>query len=134
MPIGLTQLDASKLIPLFKELQAQGVTDLQAYIDVHPEFLPRAVEALEVEEVNRHIIEMFGAKNAEEMRGPITRYWRAGLSTIRRSIEARYRGAEIFQDETRVWRMDGSVLAVFFTTALHGPVATTRRVGFVDIT
>src|SRR3546814_17034785 len=69
MPIGLTQLDASKLIPLFKELQAQGVTDLQAYIDVHPEFLPRAVEALEVEEVNRHIIEMFGAKTAEEMRG-----------------------------------------------------------------
>src|SRR3546814_20630290 len=72
MPIGLTQLDASKLIPLFKELQAQGVTDLQAYIDVHPEFLPRAEEALEVEEVNRHIIEMFGATNAEEMRGPLT--------------------------------------------------------------
>src|SRR3546814_16323794 len=73
MPIGLTQLDASKLIPLFKELQAQGVTDLQAYLDVHPEFLPRAVEALEVEEVHRHNIEMFGGKTAEEMRGPIDR-------------------------------------------------------------
>src|SRR3546814_19170248 len=92
MPIGLTQLDASKLIPLFKELQAQGVTDLQAYIDVHPEFLPRAVEALGVEEVNRHIIEMFVGKNAEEMRGPITRYWLAGLSTLPRTIAERYRG------------------------------------------
>src|SRR3546814_9542448 len=44
MPIRLTQLDASKLIPLFKELQAQGVTDLQPSIALHPELLPRAVE------------------------------------------------------------------------------------------
>src|SRR3546814_14310318 len=116
MPIGLTQLDASKLIPLFKELQAQGVTDLQAYIDVHPEFLPRAVEALEVEEVNRHIIEMFGAKNAEEMRGPITRYWRAGLSTIPRSIEARYRAEELSQEETRGVRPGGRGIVVQLQT------------------
>jgi hypothetical protein len=134
MPIGLTQVDASKLIPLFKELQAQGLTDLQVYIDEHPEFLPRAVEALEVEEVNRHIIEMFGAKNAEEMRGPITRYWVAGLSTIRRSIEARYRGEEIFQEETKVVRMDGSVIDVLFTTARPGAVANKSLVGFIDIT
>src|SRR3546814_16251910 len=44
MPIGPTQVDASKLNPLFKELQAQGVTDLHAYIDTHPQFHPRAVE------------------------------------------------------------------------------------------
>src|SRR3546814_11067309 len=87
-----------------------------------------------VEEVNRHIIEMFGAKNAEEMRGPITRYWRAGLSTIRRSIEARYRGEEIFQEETRVVRMDGSVIDVPFTTARPGAVANKSLVGFIDIT
>src|SRR3546814_5766029 len=87
-----------------------------------------------VEEVNRHIIEMFGAKNAEEMRGPITRYWRAGLSTIRRSIEARYRGEEIFQEETRVVRMDGSVIDVLFTTARPGAVANKSLVGFIDIT
>src|SRR3546814_17149169 len=91
MPIGLTQLDASKLIPLFKELQPQGVTDLQAYIDVHPAFLPRALDALQVKEVNRHIIDMFGAKNAETMRGPITRYSRAGLSPFRRLLEDKAR-------------------------------------------
>ena len=123
MPIGLTQVDASKLISLFKELRAHSVTELQTYIDEHPEFLPRAVEALEVEEVNQHIIGMFGAKNAEEMRGPITRYWQPGLSTIRRSIEARYRGEEVFQEETKVARMDGSVIDVLFTTARPGAVA-----------
>lgn len=134
MPIGLVQVDASKLVPLFKELRAQGVTDLQTYIDEQPEFLPRALEALEVEEVNQHTIAMFGARNAEEMGGPITRYWQPGISTIRRSIEARYRGEEVFQEETKVARMDGGVIDVLFTTARPGAVADKSLVGFIDIT
>lgn len=134
MPIGLTQVDASKLIPLFKELRAQGVTELKAYIDEHPEFLAQAVEALEVEEVNQHILEMFGARNAAEMRGPITHYWQPGIPTIRRSIEARYRGDEVFQEETKVARMDGSVIDVLFTTARPGAVADKSLIGFIDIT
>lgn len=134
MPIGLTQIDAGKLIPLFEELRDQGVTDLEAYIDEHPGFLSRAVEALEVEEVNQHIVEMFGAKNAEEMRGPIARYWQPSMATIRRSIEARYRGVEVFQEETKVAQMDGSVIDVLFKTARPGAVADKSLVGFVDIT
>lgn len=134
MPIGLTQVDASKLIPLFKELRALGVTELRTYIDEHPEFLPRAVQALEVEEVNRHIVEMFGAEDADEMLGPISRYWQPSIATIRRSIEARYRGEEVFQEETRVARMDGTVMDVLFTTARPGAVADKSLVGFIDIT
>jgi hypothetical protein len=88
MPIGLTQVDASKLVPLFRELRARGVTDLQTYIDEHPEFLPRALEALEVEEVNQHTIKMFGARNAEEMRGPI-RTARAARRSARRGRRLR---------------------------------------------
>src|SRR3546814_10799622 len=64
---------------------------------------------------------------------PISRYWVAGLSTIRRSIEARYRGEEIFQEETKVVRMDGSVIDVLFTTARPGAVANKSLVGFIDI-
>ncbi|WP_341487583.1 PAS domain-containing protein [Pararhizobium sp. A13] len=134
MPIGLTQVDASKLIPLFKELRVQNVTELETYIDEHPEFLPRALEALEVEEVNRHIVEMFGAKDADEMLGPITRYWQPSIATIRRSIEAWYRGEEVFQEETKVARMDGTVMDVLFTTARPGAVADKILVGFIDIT
>jgi PAS domain S-box-containing protein len=134
MPIGLAQVGAAKLIPLFKELRAEGVTDLTTYIDEHPEFLARALEALELEEANRHITEMFGAGSQEEMRGPITRYWQPGLATIRRSIEARYRGEEVFQEETKVARMDGSVIDVVFATARPGAIADKSLVGFIDIT
>jgi PAS domain S-box-containing protein len=138
MPMGLTQIDAGKLVSLFEELRSQGVTDLKTYIDEHPEFLFRAMEACEVEEVNQHNIELFGAKDAAEMRGPISRYWSPGIPTVRRAIEGRYRGEEFFQEETKVARMDGSVIDVLFTTAASqrrpGAMADKGLVGFIDIT
>ena len=134
MPIGLTQVDAGRLVDLFKELRAQGVTELQTYIDQNPEFLQRALDALEVEEVNQHTIDLFGAKNAAEMRGPIARYWQPAIPTIRRSIEARYRGVEFFQEETKVARLDGKIVDVLFTAARPGAIADKSLVSFIDIT
>ena len=134
MPIGLAQVDASNLVPLFNELHTRGVQELGPYIDEHPELLRQAVEALELEEANQHLVAMFGARDAAEMRGPITRYWEPSLPTIRRSIEARYRGEEVFQEETKIARVDGSVFDVLFTTARPGAVANKSLVGFIDIT
>ncbi|MDX2204129.1 MAG: PAS domain S-box protein [Hyphomicrobiaceae bacterium] len=134
MPIGLTLVSATKLVPMFRDLRAQGVTDLGAYIDAHPDFLARAVEALEIEEVNDHNVTLFGARDADEMRGPITRYWQAALPTIRRSLEAGFRNEDIFSEETRVVRLDGQELDVLFTTARPGAIADKSLVGFIDIT
>lgn len=134
MPIGLAQIDAKKLAILFKELRSQGVGELRDYIDEHPDFLTLAIEALEVEEVNDHILGMFGAHSPTEMHGSARRYWQPGLDTIRRSIEARYRGEEVFQEETKVMRLDGSVIDVLFTTARPDAVADKSLVGFIDIT
>ncbi|WP_374864559.1 PAS domain-containing protein [Brucella cytisi] len=134
MPIGLAQIDAKKLAALFKELRSQGVGELRDYIDEHPDFLMLAIEALEVEEVNDHILGMFGANSPTEMHGSARRYWQPGLDTIRRSIEARYRGEEVFQEETKVMRLDGSVIDVLFTTARPDAVADKSLVGFIDIT
>ncbi len=134
MPIGLTQVDASKLVNLFNKLRDQGVQDIRGYIDEHPDFLNQALEALEVEEANQYILDMFGAKNLGEMRGSIKKYWQPGMETIRRSIEARYRGEEVFQEETKVLRLDGRVIDVLFTTARPDAVADKSLVGFIDIT
>ena len=134
MPMSLTQIDARNLVILFKELRAQGVTDLKAYIDEHPDFLWRATDALVIEEVNEHNVRMFGARDASEMLGPITRYWRESPGTIRRAIEARYRGEPFFQEETKVATFDGRVIDVLFSTARPALVNDKSLVGFLDIT
>jgi PAS domain S-box-containing protein len=133
MPIGLSQIDASNLIPMYKELKAAGVTDLEAYIDEHPEFLDQALQALHIEMVNEENVRIFGAKSAAEMAGPITHYFQAARPTIRRSLESRYAGGEFFQEEMKATRMDGSTTDVLFSTARPGAIADKSLVGFIDI-
>jgi PAS domain S-box-containing protein len=134
MPIGLTQIDASGLVALFRELHVQGVTDLKAYIDEHPDFVWRATDALIVEAVNEHTVRMFGAKGAAEMVGPATRYWRASPDTMRRNLEARFRGEEFFQEETKMTTVDGRAIDAVFAAARLGALADRSLVGFVEIT
>ena len=134
MPIGLTQIDASQLVGLFKELRTQGVPDLGTYIDKHPEFILRATDALIVEAVNEHTVRMFGANSPAEMLGPATRYWGAALDTMRRNLEGRYRGEEFFQEETKLVGVDGRVIDVLFAVARLGASADRSLVGFIEIT
>jgi signal transduction histidine kinase len=134
MPIGLTQVDASGLVSMFEDLRKQGVSDLDAYIESNPGFLERALEALKVEDVNQHNLRMFGAESVGEMQGSVSRYWEASLPTMRRSLVARYRGEDLFQEETRVARMNGEILDVVYAAARNKLMPEKSLVGFIDIT
>ncbi len=133
MPIALTQVDASGLVELFGALRKQGVTDLFAYIDGHPEFMDVAMERILVEQVNQAAADLFAAKSREDMEGRIARYWDAGLPTLRKSLEARYRGEEFFQQEAKVRRLDGGVVDVLYAAARHGSLPNKSLVAFIDI-
>nr|CAD6437583.1 PAS domain-containing sensor histidine kinase [Rhizobium sp. Q54] len=133
MPIGLAQVDAGRLVTMFGDLRKQGVVDLAPYIDEHPEFLREALEAMHVEEVNDHNVLLFGAKSSQEMKGPITRYWQEALPTIRRSLEARYRGEDFFQEHAKITRLDGRAVDVLYAAARHGRSPGKSLVAFIDI-
>jgi PAS domain S-box-containing protein len=135
MPIALWQLDTRSLIELFDRVRAEGVTDLGAYFDLHPDFPSRAMDAVIIEEVNERALELFGARHASEMAGPVTRYWQASPDTNRRALESRFRGEPTFQEETKVVTLDGRVVDVLLTAARPGLISDPRisLVGFVDI-
>lgn len=134
MPIALTQVDASGLVEIFTQLRRQGVEDLSTYIDEHPEFLDLAMEVMRVEQVNQTSLDLFGAKSGEEMRGSITQYFRdTGRQTLRKSLEARYRGQDFFQQEARLRRLDDSVVDVLFAASRHSSLPDKSLVAFMDI-
>ena len=125
MPIAMFQLDARELTKLFRELRAQGVTDLSAYLGRNPDFLPRAMDALVVNEVNDRSVQMFGGRDASELAGSLTRYWRVSPEAFQRGLETRFRGERIFQEETKVATLDGRVIDVLCTSArLGGPTSS----------
>lgn len=133
MPIALTQVDASELVEIFTDLRRQGVTDLSTYIDEHPEFMDVAMAAMHVEQVNQTNADLFAASSRDDMRGPITRYWDAGLPTLRRSLEARYRGENFFQEEAQLRRLDGAIVDVLYAAARHSTLPNKSLVAFMDI-
>jgi signal transduction histidine kinase len=135
MPIALWQLDASAVADTFKQLRSQGVTDLGQYLDAHPGFLERLMDALRVEEVNQYAVQLYGARDADQLRGT-TRYWDESPGTFRRAMEARFRGEAVFQEEARFRTLDGRLVDALFTAARPGPPDRLNAsiIGLIDVT
>ncbi|MBO9623363.1 MAG: PAS domain S-box protein [Sphingomonas sp.] len=136
VPMALWQVDTSGLVQLLGDLRAQGVTDLSAHIDAHPEFLRACMDAATVQEVNAATVELFGAASAEEFAGHrVTEYWELSPDTFRRSIEARFAGAPGYAEETVLQAQNGErvevVYSISFLPALQELGIT--LIGTVDV-
>ncbi|MGY4506212.1 PAS domain S-box-containing protein [Bradyrhizobium sp. GM24.11] len=135
MPIALRQLDASRLVVLFRKLRAEGVKDLGAYFDSHPEFLRTCMDALSFQEANERAIQMFGGGAEGYVGRSMADTWKERPDTFRRAMESRYRGETNFEEETRMVTWDGRVVDVLFTTARVGSIndLEVSLVGTIDI-
>lgn len=135
MPIAFRQLDASRLVALFRKLRAEGVEDLGAYFDSHPELLKTCMEALSFQEANERAIQMFGRSSDQYIGRSMVDTWKERPDTFRRAMESRFRGETHFEEETRMVTWDNRILDVLFTTARVGPVDDLELslVGTIDI-
>lgn len=135
MPIAFRQLDASRLVALFRKLRAEGVKDLGAYFDSHPEFLRTCMDALTFQEANERAIQMFGGGVESFVGRSMADTWRERPDTFRRAMESRYRGETNFEEETKMVTWDGRIVDVLFTTARVGPINDLEisLVGTIDI-
>jgi PAS domain S-box-containing protein len=135
MPIAFRQLDASRLVVLFRKLRAEGVKDLGPYFDSHPEFLRTCMDALSFQEANERAIQMFGGGVDDYVGRSMAETWKERPDTFRRAMESRYRGETNFEEETRMVTWDGRLVDVLFTTARVGPIndLEVSLVGTIDI-
>lgn len=135
MPLSLWQIDVSELMPALGRLRSEGVDDLDAYIEAHPEFIDHAMDIMRVRDVNDRTVKLFGGTEPSDFLGPIERFWRDSPGTLRRSLVARFGGAESYAEETRVRSLDGRLVDVFYTSAFPEALSALGigLVGAVDI-
>lgn len=135
MPLSLCQLDVSELVRILGRVRGEGVTNLDAYMDDHPDFLGRMLQVMRVEQVNEQTVRLFGGRDSAQFVGPIAKFWRGSEETVRRSLAARYGGAETYSEETRMQTLDGRTIEVFYTSAF--PKALSELgiglVGIIDV-
>ncbi len=135
MPIALVQIEVGELLADFAMLRGDGVEDLAAYIDAHPEFLSRAMHTIRVVEGNDLTCQLFGAKDSADLSGPVDRFFKVSPETLKWSLAARYSGAERFISETRLSTLDGRALDLLYTSAFSPELSEigVGLVGMIDI-
>jgi PAS domain S-box-containing protein len=136
MPIALWQLDASNVVELFKDLRAEGVTDLGRYAGQHPDFIAHTMEGVKIEEVNQRMIEMLGARGGTEVLGSLARFCHIHPDAFLRGLDSRFRGEPMHQLETKIMTLDGRVIDVLLAATRPGLVDDPEisLVGLIDIT
>ena len=121
-----------------EQLRSEGVTDFSAYLERHPEFVRDALEGLTIEAVNARAVQMFGARDANDLIAmQNARIWRERPDTFRRILESRFNRKWTYHEETRIATLDGRVINVLFTIARPEHVnsdAGSVLYGFIDIT
>ncbi|WP_394566110.1 PAS domain S-box protein [Bradyrhizobium sp. 31Argb] len=118
MPISLWRVDAGAACEMLDELRAAGVTDFPAYLDAHPEWIMKAMHAFKTEEVNDACVRLLGAKDAQDLLGPITPFWQPKY--LRRLLESRFRNESFFEEKMQFVTLDGRLIDVLFTAVRTG--------------
>lgn len=117
VPFALWQIDAQPLIAMLGQLRVQGVKDLSAYFDDHPDLLADTIGAQKFEEVNDYAVHLFGARDRNELLGTSPWAWLKSVDILRRAVESRWQGEEFYQEATRLETRRGRVIDALFFTA-----------------
>lgn len=100
---------------------AAGYMQRLRHDDDHPDVLESALETVVIEEVNHSAVQLFGGHDARDLLGPVAPYWRSGAQTFRNIFEARYRGEQEYQEDTKLTTVDGRVVEGLFTFVFSTP-------------
>lgn len=67
-PVALWEQEASGITASVDKLKSQGVKDFRAYFEEHPEVTAEMLATIEIIDVNRAVLELYGASSKEEFK------------------------------------------------------------------
>jgi C4-dicarboxylate-specific signal transduction histidine kinase len=94
------------------------------------------MEGVRIEEVNKRMLEMLGARDPTEVLGSLARFCHIHLDTFQLGLESRFRGEAMRQLETKIVTLDGRVIDVLLAATRPDLVndPDVSLVGLIDIT
>ncbi len=80
-PISLWEEDYSALRAYFNELAEQGITELEPFLEQHPEIVLHCARLIRVLNVNQKTLELFGAASQQQLVENLSRVFRDEMQT-----------------------------------------------------
>ena len=115
LPVAFWQVDTSGASAMFDRLKAEGLTDIAAYLDEHPEQVELAKDVVRVTAVNREAVSLFRARSAADLVVPVRYLFAATPDLAKRVMVAHFEGRRNYIEETKISAFDGTVIDVHFT-------------------
>jgi PAS domain S-box-containing protein len=92
-PVSIWEEDFSSVKVLFDDLKNQGLGDIEAYFDRHPEAVRRCAESVEIVDVNPAALALHGAVSKEELlTGLVQIFTPDSFDTFRRQLVCLWHG------------------------------------------
>jgi C4-dicarboxylate-specific signal transduction histidine kinase len=120
-PTPLWYVDARGAGEVFERLRAEGVTDIAAYLDAHPELVEIAQDIVLVTEINRAAVALFGADTATDLIRPVRYLYAATPEMAKRVMVAHFEGRRNYVEQAKMATFDGQVRDVVFSVTYPAP-------------
>ena len=112
-PVGLWEEDFTEALKLVKQLQDEGVDDLLAYFEAHPDKLREVAARVRIIDVNTAALALHGATSRDELLGALKQIFNDNsYQLFGQEIAALAAGEESFRFEGEVCTLDGRRLLV----------------------
>lgn len=120
-PVSIWEEDFTGLLPWFAELRKQGVEDLEAYLDEHPEEIVGAASRVHIVGVNRAARDLLGLAPDASLEGSFGRIFKQETTTIfSRELVGLWHGDSDMVFEHSGRRADGELY--HYLLHMHVPV------------
>jgi signal transduction histidine kinase len=114
--------DYSAVWRLLESLREQGVVNIAAYIQEHPDFDRLVCESIRTVEANTATVELLGGSQKEDVLGPITPFVPPNQASVVGVLQAIWNGQPYYEGQTRLRGVDGRericIIALVFPTAM----------------
>lgn len=112
-PVSLWVEDFSPIKRLLDEVRQQGIVDFRTFTDVHPEFVDRCMSEIQVLDVNRYTLNMFGATDKAELLARLPEVFRDEMRPhFRAQLLELWEGRLMHHREVLNYSLDGSIINI----------------------
>ena len=137
-PVSLWVEDFSVVKRLMDDVRARGITDFRTFLKVHPEFVTRCMQEIQVLDVNRQTLQMFGAESKQQLLQNLTKVFRGEMyDSFAEQLIDLWEGKLVQQREVVNYGLAGDVLHIhmeFAVMSSHAEKWGLVLLSLVDIT
>lgn len=134
--ISLQELEISRFMACINDLKSQGMRDIRHYLQVHPEFVWKAISMAQIIDINDATLKMYGAKNKEELIASTDKLFCEESPALREGLIALAEGKSSFQAESVHHTLQGGDINVLLQINFLAKQRDLNRilVSIIDIT